>query len=219
MESEHYEDIIRDHIAKMPPSLAQAIGSMNLPEKIQTIGRNSSLRLDQLGVVERELFIVLVGAEHPDTFRENVLREAHLTADEAAKVTADANALIITPIRNALIEMHEKEKLEREILYMMDKPSSEETPAAAVTSVISSTTPQPLAPTVPTPTSPTPSPRTLGSDIAQIKLSGNVHLPSDAVKMKEAPTVSMPSGNQKPPSPVQGGIYSRGSDPYREPIK
>ena len=228
MESERYENLIRDYIDRMPPSLAQAIGSMDLPDKIQTIGRNSSLRLDQLGVVERELFMVLLGVEHPDAFRANVMREARLTNEEAARVTADANALVIAPIRSALVDMHEKEKLEREILQMMPDSASDEMPAAATPAAAPQQQPAPVTfpsaarsevpSAVPQPSA-IPPVRTLGTDIAQTKLSGDVHLPPDAVKMKETPSAAMPSGIQKPPSPVQNNTYTHGSDPYREPIK
>ncbi len=59
--------------------------------------------------------------------------------------------------------------------------------------------------------------RTLGGDIATAKLSGNVHLPPDTMKVKESAPVMMPSAQQRPPSPVQGRTYAAGADPYREP--
>lgn len=208
MESERYENTIREYIEQMPPSLAQAIGAMGLPAKIQAIGKKNDLRLDQLGVVERELFMVLVGVEHPDTFARNLVREAHLSTEQVAVITRDVNEQIIAPIRSQLVEMHEKEKLGHEIFHIMTAPSSEEPPLKA------SPTESPEAQQ-----STTVGARTLGADIAQAKLSGNVHLPSDSMKVKEVPAAPPPPAAAKPPSPVEGRTYATGADPYREPPK
>ncbi|MBP9771399.1 MAG: hypothetical protein KBD16_00525 [Candidatus Pacebacteria bacterium] len=55
--------------------------------------------------------------------------------------------------------------------------------------------------------------KTLGAGIAEAKLSSTMHLAPDTMKITET-TPSTP----KPPSIVQSGAYTKGTDPYREPV-
>ncbi len=194
---EQAQKIMKAQLAKLPAEVQRIIASADLSARLITIARDHHLRVDEGAVVENETMLVLLGLEHPREYISNLKKELRMPTEAVEAVARDVDSQIFAPVRESLISLHK------------DAPPDTIPTAPTPTQPSSASVPVPLVP---------PS-RTLGSDIAQIKLSGNVHLPSDAVKMKETPTVSMPSGTQKPPSPVQGGTYTRGSDPYREPTQ
>ncbi len=188
------QNTINEQLEKLPPAVQNAIAAVGLRERFLKITRDRGLRIDQAGSTEDEMMMVLIGLEHPDRFVDNLVKNAGLDRTTASNVATDINNSIFKEIRHLLIEMHEKDRLTDELLQESVTPSAVQTP------------PTPVATSVP---------RTLGSDMTQVKMDGTFRLAPDAITVKApAPVVSIPKPT--PTAPVRDGKYAS-VDPYREP--
>ena len=188
------QEIIKGQLQKLPQAIRAAILQADIRTLLQSVAKKHDLRIDQAGLLENETMLVMLGLEHPDSFIDNLVRNANVPRGVAAQLATDVNNQIFKEVRHLLVQMHEEEK----------------------TGGTTAPAPHPAAAT--------PAARTLGTDIAAAKLSGNVHLPADSIRVTEPASAgaghaqgSLRAAMNKPPSPVQGNTYVAGADPYREP--
>lgn len=193
------QEIIKKQLSILPPKVYSVLTNMDFPSHIKAISDKYKLRVDQSAVLEDEIMLVMLGIEHPDTFVINLSNQGGLSKEEAAAITIDINNSIFKLVRQELVDLHQKARLEREF----DQPTQENRPAAQTTVAAPA---QPM--TAPTqqnqPAQPaTETVRTLPKDIAQTKLEQSFRLPPSATTVKETP---------------DGGAVKKPVDPYREPI-
>lgn len=204
------QNTINEQLEKLPIAIRNAIATVGLRERFLKITRGRGLRIDQAGSAEDEMMLVLIGLEHPDRFIDNLVKNVGLDRTTASDVAADINNSIFKEIRHLLIEMHEKDRLTEE---MLQEPATQGGPSALTQAPSSIPTVNQQPPTQPLSTTQN-IPRTLGSDMTQVKMDGTFRLAPDAVTVK-APTPTIPKPT--PVAPVRDGKYAS-ADPYREPV-
>lgn len=198
---------IQKRLAQLPESVRRAIKNINYTAQVQSLMQKHSLRLDQAGIVDREIMLVLLGLEHPDKLFSNLMQEGGLSKDVATAIAEDLNEKIFKAIRHELVETYDKKKLVEEIL---EGKTLIQTPSAPQTTPIPSPAPvapqaQPIPPQVPLAQQ---SVRVMPNDIAKTKLEQSFRIPPQAT------TVTLPQAQTPPQNRPQSGF-----DPYREPIQ
>ncbi len=70
-----------------------------------------NLRIDQGGVIENEVFLVMLGFQEADDFLENIIREGDISKEVASALEKEVGAVIFAPLRQALMQkIDEKEE-------------------------------------------------------------------------------------------------------------
>lgn len=199
------KELIKKRLAELPESVRRAIKNINYTTQVQSLMQKHNLRLDQAGIVDREIMLVLLGLEHPDKLFSNLMQEGGLSKDVATAIAEDLNEKIFKAIRHELVETYEKEKAVEETVDKTPTAASEKTvPMPNVSTPAPTIVPQtPVQPTAPINTLPQP------NAIAKTKLEQSFHIPTQTA------TVSL---NQTSATPAQP-IRRREIDPYREPIQ
>lgn len=198
---EEGKKLIANQMKKLPVALQQAISASNLQDTVQSIGTKNHLHIDQIGKLEDEVILTMMGFENLDDFTDRLIKNVNLSREVAAAVSNDVASEIFSSIREAMKEFMEKE-------VKKENPPTNRSPVTAVPS--QPATPSPFAP----PSKPLPVPAK----------PAEIH-PADLILTQK--TVSMPTINPSsslaappaqekpqagPPKPSQYKI-----DPYREP--
>ncbi len=97
------EPTLDESLAQVMQTLPPVIRKYLAEERYTPIARELmakyQLRLDQGGILEREIMLLLMGIETPDEFMKALGNEAHLSADTVKRVTNDVNEMIFIPLR------------------------------------------------------------------------------------------------------------------------
>jgi len=68
------------------------------------------LHIDQVGILEREIMLLLMGIENPDEFTQTLVEEARLDQQTINGITRDVNELIFVPLREQMRSRGEEAK-------------------------------------------------------------------------------------------------------------
>ena len=90
----------------LPKDVQDALLTVDLRKKLQTITEKHQLHLDQAGALENETLFIMLGLEHPKDYIRNVSRELRIDAEAAKKIAMDMNEQIFRPIRESLKKIH-----------------------------------------------------------------------------------------------------------------
>ena len=234
------KNLIKEQYAKLPPVLQKAIQSTDLHDQITAIGTKHQLHIDQMGLLEDEISLLMMGFTEPIEFAGALQENVHVTADQAQKIAADINQEILLPIRDRL----ENNTTPAEAPSVItDPPAMSAAPAAPHAPEKSVVMPSSVAAASKAP-APAPSPIPQAAPAAVAPLSNQIAPAHEADIMLSQPTISMPKKVETTPSissgqaatpvsvapapatpaaaakvepPKPAPIYK--ADPYREPIE
>lgn len=184
------------------------------------------LRIDQGGILEREIMLLLMGVESPDDFVNSLKSEATLPEETVFSIMTDVNQEIFAPLQE---EMRKGETRASE-------PASPAVSRAHLEAAIPPMTPRHIINKIPV--SPA-TPRQIVSDNKLLEDHEEPHIeftqapmapPARSVPISSPPRPTMPPPNlpgaPRPSENVSGGVVGIPpvppkpylSDPYREPI-
>lgn len=237
--------IIAEQLKRLPPELKQALASIDMTSHLQALRNKYSLLIDKLGILETEIWLVMLGLESPDEFTNNLMRHVGLSANDATLISKDINERIFLSIRTALRQIQEKEALEdestftlnhKDVLKGIEEPGaitedkqtllSESKPATARAPVNlptgtnpPQTTDWPKSETAPEKLAERierPKVESMGVNILEDKMSKVVHIQKET-KVIEPEQSKLPPVAPKPTAPPSMLKKQYGVDPYREP--
>lgn len=93
---------LQEMFRALPKDIQDAIFSLDVSEKINTIGRKNSLTVDQLGEFGSEIGLVLLGATKVSEFVDNLAERLKVSKDYALRLAGATNTEIFSPIRSSL---------------------------------------------------------------------------------------------------------------------
>lgn len=111
---------IEERMEEIPAPLAEAIRQSGWENIVFDIGRKYSLHVDDIGNIQNELILVLVGITHPDEFRSILLKELRIPEDKVDLIIDEINVKLNEKIKNTLkqtlkeVESEEKPEIKTE---------------------------------------------------------------------------------------------------------
>lgn len=99
---ESLEQQVAQRLNELPEDVRRAIESSDLPKHIQAIGSSHQLHIDQLGGLEDEVMLVLLGFEDPGNFTQNLVDHVQVPKDVAQKITDMVATEIFLPVRESM---------------------------------------------------------------------------------------------------------------------
>ena len=193
---ENSQERIEKRLAELPEDVRNAITDSNLDLHIQDIGRKYTLHIDQMGILQDETMLIMLGFSKPEEFAETLARDLGIKNSVAAAITEDVSHTVFEPIRESMKAF-----------------------TAAKNSVVAPA----AAPSAPSPAAPTtPQPVPAAANNTEVVVAPAAPLPAKitpaqpAEVMLAAPTATTiaPSAPVAKTSP-EPRPYT--SDPYREP--
>ena len=96
------EESIREVMQTLPPPIRQYLVQGKYTLVAKNLMSKYSLRIDQGGVLEREIMLLLMGVENPDEFAASLKSEASILEDTVRSIMTDINQEIFIPLRKEM---------------------------------------------------------------------------------------------------------------------
>jgi hypothetical protein len=97
---------IIDAYNKLPNDIQEAIKSVGFGHSVQEIGKKYKLHIDQLGELEDETTLVMLGVVHPMDFLSDIKFRLEIDDKKTNDIVHDINEQIFKPIKNSLMGIH-----------------------------------------------------------------------------------------------------------------
>lgn len=207
---------IQERFDDLPRAVQDAIQSADMASALQAVGAGHGLHVDQLGSLEDEALLVMLGFSNPAAFPERVRASLGVDDNTSTSIAAEVSERLFMPIRAAMREYME-ERLKR---AEEQKTRGIELPTRSVKTGFEHS-----VSTAPAPTQPPPStdiPETGGGKTIMPSSTQPVLHPAEAMLAK--PTVTTPaitdfSAPGALQTPKTTAIKQYVVDPYHEPVE
>lgn len=94
--------IIKEKFDALPKEIQEVILSSNYEETLLEIGKQYNLNVEQLGILEREATLVMMGLTPTKNFEAELTHELNLDKTKGAQIVKDINEKIFLKIRSLL---------------------------------------------------------------------------------------------------------------------
>lgn len=135
---EELQQQIQRRMSELPDDVRQAIQSADLGKKLQEIGTKHKFHIDQVGILSDETVLILLGFADPGEFADTLVRELHITPEEAEKVAGDVAEQVFFPIRESMQAFMEGQETLTQALLVAETPSASK-PATPFTDAVRAT--------------------------------------------------------------------------------
>ncbi len=190
---------IRSRMQELPADIRSIIQSDDFSQKIHAIGTRHALHIDQIGLLEDEVLLVLLAFSAPEDFIPSLVEQLNIDEATANIISDEVASEILLPVRESMQAFMEA----RSVKNIRD--------AASESLDVEQPPHKPLVPSA-APASRLPESRFGGAD--SVLTAKTITLPQSP-EPKQTPQ-STPDMGQKPQTqPTRG--YS--TDPYHEPIE
>ncbi len=102
MKDTNIHEMIKERFEKLPPKLQEAITSTEVALKLREISQEHHLHIDQGQVLENETYMVLLGIEQSENYKENLKKELRVPEAKAIEISNDVAKEIFLSVRNTL---------------------------------------------------------------------------------------------------------------------
>ncbi|MEK7179498.1 MAG: hypothetical protein AAB689_00530 [Patescibacteria group bacterium] len=93
------EESVKQVMQTLPPLIRNYLAQGKYTAVAKGLMAKYGLRIDQGGVLEREIMLLLMGIENPDEFTQALAEEARLGQQVISGIVQDINAQIFIPLR------------------------------------------------------------------------------------------------------------------------
>jgi hypothetical protein len=131
------------------PEILELINSSKLFEAMEKIGNSYGLLIDQIGQLESDTRLVLVGEIKSNIFTDTIAKNLEISQSTATKIVADVNTQIFVPLKEAMRKTQEEaaKKADAEAIPIVPSTAPVTPPTAPAAAPVSAPAPQiPIAP-------------------------------------------------------------------------
>ena len=107
------EKLIKEQMEKLTPELRELFTDPSVGEKLINIGNRNSLNVEQLGILQTETYLVMLGLVHPDDYVHELKNSLKIDNLKTSIIASDVNKEIFFAIREKLKETYNKTGEER----------------------------------------------------------------------------------------------------------
>lgn len=99
-----FEESLKEVMQTLPPVIRDYLAQGKYTAAAQGLMSKYGLRINQGGVLERELMLLMMGVEDPDEFMATLKSEAMLPEDIVRQIMVDLNQNIFMPLREEMMK-------------------------------------------------------------------------------------------------------------------
>src|SRR3989344_1874642 len=97
-----FEENIREVMRDLPAPIRSYLSSGSYSLVAKNLMSKYSLHIDQGGILEREIMLLIMGLESPQTFLDALKNEAYIPDDTARSLAAEINEKIFKPLQEEM---------------------------------------------------------------------------------------------------------------------
>ncbi|MDD3531510.1 MAG: hypothetical protein PHV99_02905 [Candidatus Pacebacteria bacterium] len=97
------DESIKQVMQTLPPAVRNYLAQGRYTTVAKNMMTKYGLRIDQGGVLERELMLLLLGVETPDDFVQTLRTEATISDENIRSIVREVNEQIFVPLRNEMM--------------------------------------------------------------------------------------------------------------------
>lgn len=94
-----FDESMKEVVQALPPVIRAYLAQSKHTPIAKDLMAKYGLRIDQGGVLEREIMLLLMGVESPEEFMQALIEEAKISEDTVNSITEDVNTQILVPLR------------------------------------------------------------------------------------------------------------------------
>lgn len=106
--------LIDQRLAELPVDVRQAIQSADVEQHITDIGETNHLHIDQIGALQDETLLVMLGFSDPAEFPDQLQKRLSIPAEQAAIIAANVSDEIFETIRESMRKFMEEQARKEE---------------------------------------------------------------------------------------------------------
>lgn len=111
------EDLIKEHLTTLPKPVKDAINSFDWAREVFQVGRKYNLHVDDIGELQTEVMLVVLGLTSPREFEDEVYARIESDSDKASAMCEEINDKVFMRIRDFMKNYYaEEEKKGKEIV-------------------------------------------------------------------------------------------------------
>ncbi len=200
------KNIMQEQIKKLPKEVRDALASDEISAKIRTVGNTHHLHIDQIGTLEDEVILAMIGLSELADLPDQLVEQLSISKTDADALVNDINDTVFVPIQNSMKQTDKKSVVMPSSVAAQTAASTASVPApTAPAAPLASTDMQINAPkaqdAIAAPASLAPTAPAAGTPAPMAKPVMNIPQPEDASRsdvsvpldvMFDEPTVSMP---------------------------
>jgi len=123
------QEILQKRLAELPADVREAIVSTNVSEKIRAIGQRNSLHIDQLGDLEDETLLVMLGFADSSEFGDALQKTLRVEEPLARQLAQEINNEVFASIRESMQNFAQRRASEAPAQETPEKPAPTAPPA------------------------------------------------------------------------------------------
>ena len=97
-----FDESVARIMRTLPPAIRSYLSQGRHTPVAKSLMAKYGLRVDQGGILEREIILLLMGVENPEEFTRSLVQEANLGQETIAGIVRDVNAQIFAPLREEM---------------------------------------------------------------------------------------------------------------------
>jgi nucleotide-binding universal stress UspA family protein len=111
------EDLIKEHLTTLPKPVKDAINSFDWARDVFQVGRKYNLHVDDIGELQTEVMLVVLGLTSPREFEDEVHARIESDSEKASAMCEEINIKVFMRIRDFMKNYYaEEEKKGKEIV-------------------------------------------------------------------------------------------------------
>lgn len=99
-----FDESVAQVMQTLPPVIRAYLAQGKYTVVAKSLMAKYGLRIDQGGVLEREIMLLLMGIENPEEFTQALVEEAKLNKQTVDSIVQDVNAQIFIPLRQEMMK-------------------------------------------------------------------------------------------------------------------
>lgn len=96
------QQAIQQRFGELPEDVKKAVQSAEVQKSIQSIGAAKGLHIDQMGALEDETLMVMLGFVEPAQFPARLVENLHISKETAQGIVDDLSQQVFQPIRESM---------------------------------------------------------------------------------------------------------------------
>jgi hypothetical protein len=97
-----FEESVKQVMQTLPPPIREYLSQGNYSVVAKNLMRKYTLHIDQGGVLEREIMLLLMGIDSPEEFSKSLKEEAKVSEDVMRSIMTDINQEIFIPLQKEM---------------------------------------------------------------------------------------------------------------------
>lgn len=109
MEQEEIKKAIIERFNNLQPEIQEAIMDSNYEKNLYDVGKKYNLTIEQMGELEFNTTLVMLGQTHPDDYNKELLEDLKIPEEKINLIVSDINEIVLKPIRELLKKNFEED--------------------------------------------------------------------------------------------------------------